>query len=396
MAEPAPRHPASRPGLVPSLLAAALACGAAPAHAAPFNNAFMQMRDYQDAIVQRVSAVVTGPDLNRVAVTLFLVLALALFVLKCTGWALRGFQLADMVQTVVQIMLTGLMLGSFTTVVPAIFNAALFVGQAMLAGLAGLSFGSSEAASLPAALTSMLARYGGSISPDCHVGWNPLNVLDCIKGGVVSMVSTLIMAAVLTVLCIAVMLVDIWGFWLYGIALAIGPVLVPFTLYKRLSFLFEGWLRFFFGTVVYVILAQVNLALFAVALLTYLGTTAQAVASGAFTAPAQPPVKDIADIMGMLLFCSVGIFALLATGRFASAIVSGAGGGGLSFDRIVQPVTRLVVGSQGARPATTGGARQGRAGSRARPARQDRGARDRHAGDRQREEDAERHARGSG
>src|SRR5688500_6524835 len=142
-------------------------------------------------MVDRVTDVVESDEVNDIANTFFLVMALALFVLKCTAYALRGFDLADMFQTMMQIMTTGFMMVSFTVIVPAIFNAALYVGQALLAGLGGISFNSNEARDLPSSLVAMLVKYGGTIGPECDVDWyNPFSALDCIKNGVVSVIAT--------------------------------------------------------------------------------------------------------------------------------------------------------------------------------------------------------------
>jgi hypothetical protein len=305
-------------------------------------NAFTQIGAYEDAIVQRVTAIVTSGALHYVTTWLFAAMALSLLILKCTGWALRGFKLFELAETLAQIMLTALLLAWFASVAGAIFNATLYIGQAMLAGLAGLSGNSPDAVSLPVVLVKMFVEYGSSLAPDCHVGWDPRSWLDCIKDGAVKFVAALAMSLVLLLLCIAIMLVDIWGFWLYAIALATGPVLLPFTLYKRLSFLFDGWLRFFFGAVVYVILARVNLGLVAVALLTFLHTTAQEVTAGGFRILPQAPIKEFADILGMLLFCGVGGFTLLATGRFASTIVAGAAAGGVDYGKAASPITSVL------------------------------------------------------
>lgn len=303
-------------------------------------DAFKEVGRFEDQIIQRVSAVVEGGELHHIAAKLFVVLALTLFVFKCMSWALRGFRLDELVHTVVRIMLTGFMLASFTVIVPAAFNAALFVGQVLLAGITGIAQGSPEALTLPTTFVEVLVRYGVQISPNCHLGMNPFHVLACIKEGAITIVAALAISVVLTFLCIAILLVDIWGFWLYAIALAIGPVLLPFTLYERLAFLFEGWLRFFFGTVIYIILARVNLALVAVAIMAFWGSTPSAL--GSFTVPTLPPIDDITNILGLMLFASVGIFTLLATGRFASTVVAGAAAGGLDFGRAFNAVSRAV------------------------------------------------------
>ncbi|KQV92796.1 type IV secretion system protein [Rhizobacter sp. Root1221] len=328
-----------------SLVLIALVCVALPAHAG-LGDAFSVVDKYETQIVERVTQVVKGPEMKRVIATLFTVMAASLFLMKCAGWALRGFQLDDMVYTMMQILLTGAMISSFPVVVPAIFDASLYVGHIMLSGITGLSYDPQHASTLPRALVQMMVDYGKSLRPDCPdsvLDWlNPMKLLACVKGSIVMVVATVAMSVVMLVLCMVVMAVDVWGFWIYAIALAIGPLMLPFSLYPRLAFLFEGWLRFFFGVVVYVIVARVNLSLVAVAIMAYQKSSITALVSGGFLLPVAAPIKDFASVLGMMLFCAVGIFTLLATGRFSSAIVAGAAAGGLNLGSVVSKTKQVV------------------------------------------------------
>lgn len=330
-----------------ALVLIALLCVALPAHAT-LGDAFTVIGNYETQIVERVTLVVKGPEMKRVIATLFTVMAASLFLMKCAGWALRGFQLDDMVYTLMQILLTGAMISSFPVVVPAIFNASLYVGHVMLSGITGLSYDPQHASTLPRALVHMMVDYGKSLRPDCLVSdsvvdlLNPMKLLACVKGSIVMVVATVAMSVVMLVLCMVVMAVDVWGFWIYAIALAIGPLMLPFSLYPRLAFLFEGWLRFFFGVVVYVIVARVNLSLVAVAIMAYQKASITALVSGGFVLPVAAPIKDFASVLGMMLFTAVGIFTLLATGRFSSAIVAGAAAGGLNLGSVVSKTKQVV------------------------------------------------------
>jgi hypothetical protein len=51
----------------------------------------------------------------------------------------------------------------------------------------------------------------------------------------------------------------------------------------------------------------------------------------------------VTQVLGLMLFAGVGIFTLLATGRFASAIVAGAAAGGINFGQMARTVTRWVT-----------------------------------------------------
>jgi hypothetical protein len=77
--------------------------------------------------------------------------------------------------------------------------------------------------------------------------------------------------------------------------------------------------------------------------MTYWGSSAAALSGGGFTPPTLAPIDDVTQVLGLMLFAGVGIFTLLATGRFASAIVAGAAAGGINFGQMARTVTRWVT-----------------------------------------------------
>jgi hypothetical protein len=324
------------------LLALCVLLLAGPAHA-DMGDGFELIGKFENKMVERITAMLNDPtsNLNYAAARLFYTLALALFVWKAVGWALRGFDLHDMIITVCQIFVAGGLMASFPIVVPALFTASLYIGNSLLAGLAGISSADAGEASVPIALMKLFGKY--SFTPDCGA-WAVIP-MGCVVGNLAGVMAALSTGLVLVVLGIASLLVDVWGFWGFGIALAIGSVLVPFMLYERLSFLFDGWVRFFFGFLVYTIVARVNLALVAIAILTYQSTTVAALLGGTVGGTAAPPVKSFGEIIGMLMFAGVGVFTLAATGAFARSMVMGAGGGGVQFSAVARNAAGTMAGA---------------------------------------------------
>jgi hypothetical protein len=83
--------------------------------------------------------------------------------------------------------------------------------------------------------------------------------------------------------------------------------------------LFDGWLRFLFGFLLYSVIARVNLTLVVLALSSLYGVP-----------PLNPGVSTIHiggamlfELGGLLAFVLVGILALISTGRFVSSVVGG-------------------------------------------------------------------------
>jgi hypothetical protein len=334
------------------LLAGLLLFWADAAHA-DMGDGYKKIGDFETLMVQRVTTMVTDPtsQLRFAASRLFYAMALGFFVWKAAGWAIRGLNLADMFFTVAQIISVGVLMTALPTITLSMFQASLFIGNAMLAGLAGVSTNSADGAAVPIALMNLFGRY--TLIPECGA-WAAIPG-GCIASNLAAVLASVGTGLVLVALGIASLITDIWGFWGFAIALAIGPVLVPFMLYDRLSFLFDGWVRFFFGFLVYTIVARVNLALVAVALMTFQNATVGALLGGGVSAATVPPVKSFAEVIGLLLFAGVGLFTLMATGAFARSMVMGAGGGGVQFSAIARGAVGTISGAASGL-VTTGGA----------------------------------------
>ena len=338
-------------------LAALLLCSLASAGAhAGLGDAYQAIGKFELDIVQRATNMIQAPGspVKEAANIMFYAMAISLFVWKAVGWALRGLDFADMVFTSAQIAICAGIMAVLPGAMPVMFNGAMYIGSALLAGIAGVPLSAGEGASVPTQIMEMMSAW--SFEAECGgYEWLPGG---CLVGNVGAVYATIFASLVSVVLGLAALVVDVWGFWGFAIAMSMGVVMVPFMLYQRLSFLFDGWVKFFFGFLVYCIIAKVNMALVAVDIMTYMKSTVGALLGGSAPPGAAVNVEGFADVLGLLMFVGVGIFTLGATGSFARAVVMGAGGGGVQFGAMARAASSFAAGAASA-AATVGAAVQG-------------------------------------
>jgi len=299
-------------GIVGALL---LAGWALPAHAASLpalHEVFVVFDSVTEQITQKIGDALGTHEIEMVVNVLFSALALGLFVWKFSGYALRGFDLLDMMALMMTLFFVYLILSVYKAIFPAIFGAGRYVSDVLGAGISGRDPKVSLAENI----------FGMVVQVDFH---SSCDLFDCLGPGIMSWIAAIFAYIIVIALGIVATLVELWTMWGFQIAYAIGWLTVPFLLFERLSFLFDGWLKFFFGMVVYVMVAKVNLALVLLGLEIMFG-----IAHGGGIPDSQTvDVDGFFSIVGMLVFLAVGIATLYSTGRFASAIVQNAAGGGV-------------------------------------------------------------------
>ena len=157
------------------------------------------------------------------------------------------------------------------------------------------------------------------------ISFTDFNILTDGLAVIVASIVGLIMTALLAIVSI---FTSIWAIWGYAVAKMIGWMFIPTLMFERLEWLFNGWLRLFFGFLIYGVIARVNLILVALVFKSFLGISI----STTGIAPIQVNLEGVPDIIGLACFLLIGVVALLSTGRFAMTLAgggSGSGGGGL-------------------------------------------------------------------
>jgi hypothetical protein len=287
-----------------------------------------------DNFLAKVSAItstaITAPNYVIAVDMLWTFFAFLLVMWTMFKFALKGANFQDIVAVVIMCMMTRVLIATYDTLTGGIWEFGDGVGRAIQQAMVGTS----DRFFAPAFITQLIqAMHMPSY------GW--LDIFNAFYGAL----ATFLIGILSVVLSMMAFIASIWGLWGYTLAKIIGLVFIPFLLYERLSFLFDGWLRFFLGFVVYALVARINVVLVVVALAMYYGIPVPPM--GGVAAIPIPKISSIVELIGLLTFAGVGIIALASTGRFASAVLSGAGGGGigLAAQQVARSVASLATGS---------------------------------------------------
>lgn len=259
------------------------------------------------------NAAIADSDFALLVDTLFVFFAILLVIWRVWRWANKAASLFDLLEGVMLILFTQVALRSYLTWVDAIWS----VGDGMASSLQNGMIGTRDPFFAPQFIGNVLANMYFPMST-----WvNPVTVF-------VTALNMTILSVAMLLLSVVAFASVIWGFWGFTLAKLIGMAFVPFLMYERLSFLFDGWLRFFLGFVVYTVIARLNVVLVACSLAIFLGVNIPfGLAPGA---PVElPAMSSIFDAIGVSVFLFVGLLSLFSTGKFAATILSGAGGGGI-------------------------------------------------------------------
>jgi hypothetical protein len=326
---------------IPSRLRSLFAClalglllwgWAVPAHAVSvpaLHEIFESFDQVSQQITDSISNALGTSQVSTIVNVLFASFALFLFVWKFAGFALRGFNMLDLMTLMLTIFFVYILLTGYQAIFPPIIGAGRHIANVLGSGISGRD----PTISMAEAIFGMI----GSV--DFEAGCSGLS---CLGADILSWPAALVAYAIVIVLGIIATLVELWTLWGFQIAYAIGWFTIPFLLFERLSFLFDGWLKFFFGMLVYIMVANVNLGVVLLGLEIMFG-----VAHGTNSIPAQTvSVDGFFDIMGMIVFLVVGIASLYSTGKFASAIVHSAAGGGIGD--VVQKAAQATATAAGA------------------------------------------------
>lgn len=258
------------------------------------------------------TAGVQQPDFVEFVDYLFLSLATILCILTMYKWSFGATGLVDIFTTVILILMVKSLMVGYLDGMAALWNIATGVAGSIQKGMVGTD----DLFFAPKFLSKVMENVtfsGGS--------WTaPFKAM---KGALIVFVSS----GLMLLLSMLSYISAVWGLWGFQLAKLIGLLFFPSLLFEKISFLFDGWLRFTWGFIIYYIIARLNVVMVACSLALYLGVgipPSQSIGPIEF-----PSVESVFEVFGLLTFTLVGILALFSTGKFAGTIVSGAGGGGM-------------------------------------------------------------------
>ncbi len=253
----------------------------------------------------------------------FLTIAVYVISMSLAKWMMAQTDTWDLMASVFLVVLVKIILSSFDTLTEAAHHLATGLGSSIqepIVGTADVFF--------PASYISNLIS---------NFSYLPVNIFEAIA----TIMGTIVLSAAGLALGVVAFFTAAWGTWGYAVAKLVGWFFVPFLLVPRLAFLFDGWLRFFVGFLVYDVLARVNISLCLVLLSKYFGLPLSA---AAVSSPIVISGSSLSDYFGLLALMIMALVALIATGRFAVTIASGVGGFGGIVSTVAYGAARLGRG----------------------------------------------------
>ncbi len=112
-------------------------------------------------------------------------------------------------------------------------------------------------------------------------------------------------------------IISVIGVWTLLLGKVLGPVFIPFLIFKRASSYFDNWLNFMLGAVAYFIVAQINIALTTLIMIELFNSTIMA---GEIMTLTPDDLLRLFSYAGLLL---VAVYAMFRTDRVVSDLIQG-------------------------------------------------------------------------
>lgn len=233
--------------------------------------------------------------------TLYLFFAVLLIIFSISKYINGALAVGDILSLVIVLLMTRLLITEFDALTGALWRWSQGFGGAISQAAIGDD-------ALYAPMGFIWRLMAGIEFEGYNILFSPLKWIATIFAMIIAFFLSLI-----------AILATVWAVWGYLVAKIIGLMFVPTIMFDKLSFLFDGWLRFFFGFLIYSVIARVNLILVVLALSSLYGIAPLS---------SNPTVIHIGgrvlfELAGLLSILVVCILALISTGRFVAAVVGG-------------------------------------------------------------------------
>ena len=135
----------------------------------------------------------------------------------------------------------------------------------------------------------------------------------------------LFLLALLLVYCVS-WFISVIGLWSLLLGKVLGPIFIPFLIFKRANSFFDGWLNFMLGSVAYLIVAQINIAFTTLIIIDLFDS---AIIAGEIQTLNPEDILRLLSYTGLLV---VAMFAMFRTDRVVSDLMQGgaSASGGIS------------------------------------------------------------------
>lgn len=249
--------------------------------------------------------------------------AIVLLVIAGAKFVLSDLNLFDLIYPLLMVMVTRLLIDNYAFLTSLCWD----LSEGIAGGIQQAAIGNADPFMLPGFIKDVMAG----------IEYNDVSWWSAFW----TFIAANVIFSIVFLFSILGFIANAWALYGYALARIIGMFFVPFLMLKRTSFLFDGWMRLFVGFLVYGVIARVNLLLSVVALKSLFGIPGYAIDT---TYNVHWDITGLADIIGLSSFMLVGLLALIATGRFASSVVSGASGFGASISSAAYGLARVARG----------------------------------------------------
>lgn len=284
------------------------------------SEAMLGMNTFMTSVATATNNIMSSPVLGTFLDAVWSAFAVILLVMALSKYAMSASNVLEVFAVVLLIVITRIMLDHFDYLTSVCWA----WGEGVAGGIQMAVIGNSDPFFLGGFINDVMK---GITTSD-------VSILDTVA----IWLGTVLVFLAVAFLSICSFFCTVWALWGYALAKLIGLFFIPFIMLKRTTVLFDGWCRLFLGFLIFNIIARANLVLTALALKCYLHIPGYTVP----VAPYRLDFSSLADLLGLLAILFISIFGLLATSKFSSVIVSGAGGFGASLRNAAFSVAYMV------------------------------------------------------
>lgn len=250
-------------------------------------------------------------------------IAIYLIVLTAAKWVLGDLSIFDLIHPLLMVLVTRIMMENYDYLTSLCWD----MSEGIAGGIQQAAIGNSDPFMLPGFINDVMEG----------IEYNDVSWWSAFW----TFVSANVVFTLVFLFSVLGFIANVWSLWGYALSKIIGLFFIPFLMLKRGSFLFDGWMRLFTGFLVYGVIARVNLLLTVLAIKSLFGIPGYTINTNYNV---HWDFNGLADVMGLVAFLVVGLLALISTGRFASAVVSGASGFGSSVSSAALSLARIARG----------------------------------------------------
>ncbi|MEO8965422.1 MAG: hypothetical protein ABI370_12215 [Gammaproteobacteria bacterium] len=235
--------------------------------------------------------------------TLWKFFAVIMIVWEASMFSLRGIDFPDLFKVIFLIATTHVLMLQFDTLTTALWG----WSEAFATGIQTAAIGIQDQFFAPRFIWNLITSFS----------WADMGSLLLHPVNLVLMIGLSLTSFIFSALAF---IVSIWGLWGYSLAKMVGLMFIPTILFEKLSWLFDGWLRLFFGFLIYNVLAKAALMLVVIAMAAYSGLSPSTIPTGVAH---QFTEHSYIEILSLFVFFLLSIYGLICTGKFAGTIVGG-------------------------------------------------------------------------